>query len=143
MSKKVSIPYEPTANDIRELQRVFDYICEFTAKNKIRQVMQPKEDRRSKILMYKKNPDAVKIVDEYGQELPEAVIDAELQRLDADIAHLQAQIDHIDNKPLEEKKIQHKDLMNALLHLGKQTDKAGTAERGAFDRSVTLVSGLF
>lgn len=135
MSKKVVIPYEPTANDVRELQRVFDFLCDFTAKQRIRHVMQPKQERLGKIQMYKKNPDAVKIVDEYGQELPEAVIDAELQRLDTEIRQMEGQIAAIDAKPQEEKKIQHKDLMNALLHLGKQTDKVRRRARPPVHRS--------
>lgn len=128
MSQGAPVSYEITNNDLRELKRVFDYLADFTAKHKVRKQLVPKEERRAKILMYKKNPDAVKIVDEFGQELPAPVIEAELQRLESEIAQHSQEIAAIDSKPDEHKRITHKNLMDALNFLGKQTDKAGTRE---------------
>lgn len=115
--------YEITNNDLRELKRVFDFLADFTSKRKIQVAMEPKQTRVSKIQLFKRNPDAVKIVDEAGVELPERVIDAELRRLEGELAQMQAAVDAINATPDADKRITPRDLMQALNFLGKVTDK--------------------
>lgn len=116
-------PKDVTQNEQRELKRVFDFLADFAAKQKYRLHLQPKLDRQAKILAFKKNPESVKIVDETGAELPLGVIEAELARLETEIADLQRHVDAIDAKPDAEKKIHPKDLQQALAFLGKHTEK--------------------
>jgi chromosomal replication initiation ATPase DnaA len=115
--------YEVSQNDLVSLRRVFDFLADFAPKHKIRRELQPKLERRSKLALFKKNPDAVKIVDETGAELPSAVVDLEDARLSRECAELEGLIDTISAKPDTEKKINPRDLHQALEFLGKLTDK--------------------
>lgn len=112
-----------TQNEQRELKRVFDFLADFAPKHKLRKDLQPRLERKQKILSFKRNPDTVKIVDDSGTELPPEVIDAELQRLEEEIADIQRRIDSIDAKADYDKKIRPKDLQQALAYLGKHADK--------------------
>lgn len=114
---------EPTQNEQRELKRVFDFLADFAPKHKLRKELQPKLERKQKILSYKRNPDTVKIVDDTGVELPPSVIESELQHLEEEIAEIQRKIDAIDSKNDYEKKIHPRDLQQALAFLGKHADK--------------------
>jgi len=49
-------------------------------------------------LAYKKNPDAVKIVDDTGRELTSAQIDAELRRIDEECEAITSSIREIEDK---------------------------------------------
>jgi hypothetical protein len=145
MSSNGPEPKDVTQNEQRELKRVFDFLQDFAAKQKYRQHLQPKLDRKAKILAFKKNPEAVKIVDETGAELPLGVIEAELLRLETEIADLQRHIDAYDARLDAEKKIHPKDLQQALAFLGKHTEKVrkGLAgEMGRADASVRRNAGL-
>jgi hypothetical protein len=112
-----------TQNEQRELKRVFDFLADFAPKHKLRKDLQPKLERKQKIMSYKRNPDTVKIVDDTGTELPAEIIEKELQRLEEEIAEIQRKIDAIDAKNDFEKKIHPRDLQQALLYLGKSADK--------------------
>ena len=116
-------PVEPTQNEQRELKRVFDFLADFAPKHKLRKELQPKLERKQKILSYKRNPDTVKIVDDTGAELPPSVIDSELQHLEEEIAEIQRKIDAIDSKNDYEKKVHPRDLQQALAFLGKHADR--------------------
>lgn len=107
----------------RELKRVFDFLADFAPKHKLRKELAPRLERRQKIFSYKRNPDTVRIVDDFGRELPPHVIEAELQRLEDEIADAQYRIDTIIAKPDSEKKIHPRDLQQALAYLGKHADK--------------------
>lgn len=116
--------FEVSQNDLRELRRVFDFLADFAPKHKLRRELGPKLERRAKIATYKRNPDAVKIVDETGVELPAQVVDLEDARLEAECAALQRRIDELGAKPDSEKRIHGRDLQQALEFLGKSgTDK--------------------
>ena len=78
-------PKDVTANELKELERVFEFLCDFAPKNKLNNLLKPKLERKQKILSYKKNPEAVKLVDDTGRELSDDLIDAELQRLEEEI----------------------------------------------------------
>lgn len=110
-----------TANEEKELRRVYDYLANFSPKHKLRKRMQPLLDRRYKIMQYKKNPDAIRIVDESGVELSSEHLEAELAHINTEVDSLQAQIGEIDGDPT--KKIQATDLMDALRALGKECTK--------------------
>jgi len=112
-----------TQNEQRELKRVFDFLADFAPKHKLRKDLQPRLERKQKILSFKRNPDTVKIVDDTGMELPPDVIEGELQRLEEEIADIQRKIDAIDAKSDYEKKIHPRDLQQALAYLGKHADK--------------------
>ena len=116
-------PKDVSQNEFRELKRVFDYMADFAPKYKLRKDLQPRLDRVAKIQAYYKNPEAVKIVDESGEELGAAVLAAELERLEREIASVQGAIDAIDARPDEVKKIHPRDLQQALAFLGKHTEK--------------------
>lgn len=116
-------PKEVTQNELRELKRVFDFLADFAPKHKLRKELEPKMERKQKILAYKRNPDTVKIVDDSGNELEPAIIDAELGKLEDELAELNRRIDGIDSKPQNEKKIHPKDLQQALSYLGKHADR--------------------
>ncbi len=124
---------EPSANEVRELARVFSFLASFAPKHKLRKELQPRVERKAKIMAFKRNPEAVKIVDESGAEVPPAVLDVELARLEAEAGELQAAVDVLDAKPDAEKRVQPRDLQQALAFLGKHTDKVrgGTVRRGA------------
>lgn len=49
-------------------------------------------------MAYKKNPDAVKIVDDTGRELTSAQIDAELRRIDEECEAITSSIREIEDK---------------------------------------------
>lgn len=116
-------PITISANEYRELKRVFDFMSDFAPKHRLRKELQPRADRRAKIMSFKKNPDAVKLVDEAGNEVSPAVADAELKQLDMEMAELQAAIDGVDAKPDAEKRVHPRDLQQALAFLGKHTEK--------------------
>ena len=111
-------PKDVTQDESRQLRRVFDYLCDYASKSRLEKQRQPKLDRKSKILAYKKNPEAVKIVDDSGRELSAEQIDTELRRIDDECAEISERIDAIDRKP--NKKIRGRDLMEALARLGKK-----------------------
>lgn len=121
MAEDTRAAKDVTANELKELKRVFDFLCDFAPKNKLTGQLKPKLERKQKILQYKRNPEAVKLVDDSGKELEEDLIDGELARLEAEIAELQAQIDTIKAKA--DKRIKPKDLQDALSFLGKKTSK--------------------
>lgn len=112
-----------TQNEQRELKRVFDFLADFAPKHKLRKDLQPRLERKQKILSFKRNPDTVKIVDDSGIELPPDVIELELQRLEEEIADIQRRIDAVDAKSDYDKKIHPRDLQQALAYLGKHADK--------------------
>ncbi len=114
-------PKDVTANELKELERVFDFLCDFAPKNKLNNLLKPKLERKQKILSYQKNPEAVKLVDDTGRELSDDLIDAELQRLEEEISDIEGQINTIKSKP--DKKIKPKDLQEALAFLGKRSSK--------------------
>lgn len=114
-------PKDVTANELKELERVFEFLCDFAPKNKLNNLLKPKLERKQKILSYKKNPEAVKLVDDTGRELSDDLIDAELQRLEEEIGDIEAQINTIKSK--QDKKVKPKDLQEALAFLGKRSSK--------------------
>ena len=116
-------PKDVSQNEYRELKRVFDYMADFAPKYKLRKDLQPRLDRKAKIQAYYKNPEAVKIVDELGEGLSAGVLAAELERLEREIASVQGQIDAIDARPDDVKKIHPRDLQQALAFLGKHAEK--------------------
>lgn len=115
--------YEVSQNDLRELKRVFDFLADFAPKHKLRKELQPKAERKQKIVTYLKNPDSVKVIDETGAELPRPVIESDLARIELEMEAIQKKINEIDSKPELEKLIHHRDLQQALAFLGKVTDK--------------------
>eukprot|EP01138_Halocafeteria_seosinensis_P007812 gb/GECG01007982.1/.p1 GENE.gb/GECG01007982.1/~~gb/GECG01007982.1/.p1 ORF type:complete len:252 (+),score=51.08 gb/GECG01007982.1/:1-756(+) len=114
-------PKDVTQNEFKELKRVFDFLCDFSPKHKLTNELKPKLEVKSKILSYKQNPGAVKLVDENGDSLPEEHIEHELRRIESDCQEIQGKIDAIKNKT--DKKIKPKDLQEALAFLGKKTHK--------------------
>lgn len=114
-------PKDVTSNEEKELRRVYDYVANFAPKYKLRRRMQPLQDRKAKILQFKRNPDAIRIVDESGVELTSEQLDKELEHIDGELATLRAQVDEIDADPA--KKIHCVDLMDALHSLGKDCTK--------------------
>jgi hypothetical protein len=61
---------------------VYEHLANFAPKYKLRRRMQPLTDRRQKILQFKRNPDAIRIVDEAGVELTSEQLDAELEHIE-------------------------------------------------------------
>lgn len=114
-------PKDVTQDESKQLERVFNYLCDFAAKNKLFKEREPKLERKSKILAYKKNPEAVKIIDETGRELTPDEIDAELAKIDEECADITQQIENIEAK--EVKRIKPRDLIEALGKLGKKSTK--------------------
>ena len=49
-------------------------LADFAPKFKVERELKPKLERRAKLALFKKNPEAVKIVDETGVELPMVVV---------------------------------------------------------------------
>lgn len=120
MSKEEE-PKDVTSNEEKELRRVYDYLAHFAPKHKLRREMQPKIARRQKILQFKKNPDAIRIVDEAGVELTPEQLESELEIINEQIMEIEAQIAEIDGDP--GKKVAAIDLMEALKALGKKSTK--------------------
>lgn len=118
-------PKDVTQDESKQLERVFNYLCDFAAKNKLFKEREPKLERKSKILAYKKNPEAVKIIDETGRELSPEEIDFELRKIDDECADITQRIEKIEAK--EEKKIKPRDLLEALGKLGKKATKVRAA----------------
>lgn len=114
-------PKDMTANEEKELRRVYDYLAHFAPKHKLRRRMQPMQDRKYKIQQFKKNPDAIRIVDEAGVELSPEHLEAELEHINSELESLQTQINEIDADPA--KKITSQDLTDALRALGKECTK--------------------
>lgn len=110
-----------TANEAKELQRVYDFLSNFAPKAALTAELKPKLERKQKIVSYQRNPEAVKLVDESGRELSSELIASELARLEEEIADLQGKIDAIKSQP--DKKIRAKDLLEALSFLGKKVSK--------------------
>ena len=110
-------------NDLKELRRVFDFLADFAPKNKLRRELQPKLERRAKIAMFLRNPEAVKMVDETGAELPMAVVTLEDKRLEDECRELAARVDAVAAKGDDVKRIHPRDLFTALEFLGKPTNK--------------------
>ena len=115
--------FKVSQNDIKELRRVYDFMADFAPKNKLRRELQPKLDRRAKISLFLKNPEAMKVVDETGAELPLAVVTLEDKRLEDECRELNARIEEINAKPDDVKRIHYRDLLTALEFLGKPTSK--------------------
>jgi hypothetical protein len=134
-------PKDVSQNEYRELKRVFDYLSDFAPKYKLRKELQPRLDRKAKIAAFHKNPEAVKIVDESGAEMPAHVLEGEQARLEAEIADIQNQIDAIDARPDESKKIHPRDLMQALNFLGKHVEKVRTKGPSAFGACAIAANG--
>ena len=114
-------PKDVTSNEEKELRRVYDHLANFSPKYKLRKRMQPLLDRKQKIMQFKRNPDAIRIVDEAGVELTPEQLDKELEHIEGEIDTLRVQIDEIDADPT--KKIHCVDLMDALHSLGKDSTK--------------------
>jgi calmodulin len=114
-------PKDVTADESKQLRRVYDYLCDFAAKSKLEKQRQPLLERKSKILAYKKNPEAVKIVDADGHELSQEQVDRELDRIDAECTIITARIEDIERKA--DKKVKVLDLQEALAKLGKKATK--------------------
>jgi tRNA nucleotidyltransferase/poly(A) polymerase len=133
-------PKDVTQDESKQLERVFNYLCDFAAKNKLFKEREPKLERKSKILAYKKNPEAVKIIDETGRELTPDEIDAELAKIDEECADITQQIENIEAK--EVKKIKPRDLLEALGKLGKKSTKVRCAAFWCFVHG-SMLAGLF
>ncbi len=116
-------PKDVTSNEEKELRRVYDHLANFSPKYKLRKRMQPLLDRKQKIMQFKRNPDAIRIVDEAGVELTPDQLEKELEHIEGEIDTLKIQIDEIDADPT--KKIHCVDLMDALHSLGKDSTKVG------------------
>lgn len=114
---------EMTQNETRELKRVFDFLADFAPKLKLRRDLEPKLERRQKIMAYRRNPDTVKFVSEAGVELTPQAIETERVRLEEEIVDIQRKIEAVNAKPQAEKKIHPKDLQQALTYLGKHAEK--------------------
>lgn len=110
-----------SSNEEKELRRVYDKLAHFAPKAALQKELDPLEARRHRILSYRKNPDAVKIVDEAGMEMSPEDIEAELERLEDQIEAINAQIEAINAEP--DRKISCPDLMAALKSLGKKCSK--------------------
>lgn len=50
MSKEAEEPKDVTSNEEKELHRVYDYLCNFSPKHKLRKEMAPKLERKQKIM---------------------------------------------------------------------------------------------
>ena len=59
----------------------------------------PREERKAKLLAHKKNPDAVKIFSDDGEQVPESAIESELKELTESADTLQSQINEFDQNP--------------------------------------------
>ena len=115
------------AGEEKELDRVFRRLCNFAVKAKKLKVLNPKQKRLQKIVNHKKRPDAVKIMDADGNEMDEAAIDEDFDKLSADIRKIEGEIRKIDEKP---EKVTLDDLNAALRSLGVKKKKVrGTAIR--------------
>jgi len=132
-------PKDVTQDESKQLERVFNYLCDFAAKNKLFKEREPKLERKSKILAYKKNPEAVKIIDETGRELTPMEIDAELRKIDEECADITQRIEKIEAK--EVKKIKQRDLLEALGKLGKKSAKVRTPYRRVHCRPSPVQGG--
>lgn len=114
-------PKDVTSNEEKELRRVYDYLANYYPKSKLMKQMEPKLERKHKIMQFKKNPEAVKLVDENGAELTNDQIDAELARIEEECEILQEEIDAYNSQAA--KKVSAADLQEALKHLGKKATK--------------------
>jgi calmodulin len=110
-------------NDLKELRRVYDFLADFAPKHKLQRELQPKLDRRAKIALFLRNPEAMKVVDETGSELPMAVVTLEDKRLEDECRELRGRIAAFDAKSDDVKRIHFRDLFKALEFLGKPTNK--------------------
>ena len=110
-----------TGSEEKELRRVFDYVSNFLPKRDIYADLNPRAERKAKILAHKKSPDAIKILDADGNVMTEDEIEDEFQRLTAECDRLQRQIADYDNNP--NKKIHPPDLHEVLKGLGKKATK--------------------
>ena len=115
-----------TQNEYRELRRVFSFLSNYATKQRLRRELAPRAERRDRIREFLRSPDTMKLVDETGEEVPEAAIAAELARLEEDIADSQRRIDACDAGPESERKIYARDLQHALATLGKPCEKVGS-----------------
>ena len=88
-----------TASEQKELRRVFDHLANFLAKKDIYAQLRPREERKAKLLAHKKNPDAVKIFSDDGEQVPESAIESELKELAESADTLQSQINEFDQNP--------------------------------------------
>jgi hypothetical protein len=110
-----------TGSEEKELRRVFDYVSNYLPKRDIYADLNPRAERRAKILAHKKSPDAIKILDADGNVMTENEIEEEFQRLSSECERLQRQITDYDTNP--NKKIHPPDLHEVLNALGKRASK--------------------
>eukprot|EP00947_MAST-08B_sp_MAST-8B-sp1_P001781 g1781.t1 len=91
-----------TQTEEKELHRVFDHLANYPAKRDIYAILNPKSERRSKIISHKKSPSVFKVLDEECKDY-------------------EAQIAALDNNP--DRKIRPIDLQECLKDLGRPCTK--------------------
>ena len=115
-----------TQTEEKELHRVFDHLANYPAKRDIYAILNPKSERRTKIISHKKSPSVVKIYNASNQTLSEEEIDEEFKRLDEECKEGEAQIAALDNNP--DRKIRPIDLQECLKDLGRPCSKKEIAD---------------
>lgn len=113
-------------NEFKELRRVFNFLSDFAAKQRLQRELGPKRERRDQVIQSQSPDGSVRVVDERGHDIPAHVLASEVARLSAEIALLQRKLDHLQSNSLEEKRIHARDLQLALQFLGKQADKVSS-----------------
>lgn len=110
-----------TSGEEKELRRVFDKLAAYYPKSKIRKVLDPLLERKTKIENHRKLPDTIKVTDQQGNIMTEADIDAEYNELQDECSIHEKQLAEFDSNP--SKKIKQQDLMEALRALGSKKSK--------------------
>lgn len=106
-------------NEEKELQRVFNVMCNYAAKSKLQTRLEPKRKRREKIVAHRKSPEAVVVLSEAREVMAEADINNEFEALKAEIAALEAETQAMEGDPT--RKIKVPDLSECLKVLGNPT----------------------
>ena len=69
-SSAAAVVKDMTQNEYRELRRVFNFLSNFAAKQRLRRDLEPRVERRERVRAYLRSPDTMKLVDESGAEVP-------------------------------------------------------------------------
>ena len=110
-----------TAAETKELRRVFDYCANFLPKQEIYAKLNPFLDRKTDLVAFINNPDAIEVKDDDGNIMDADSINEELEALNVKIEELQKRINAFDSNPT--KKIHPEDLNEAMKVLGRKCTK--------------------
>ena len=79
-----------TAAETKELRRVFDHLANFLPKQDIYKRLSPYLDRKTDLVAYHHNPDAIEVKDDDGNVMDADAVDAELEVLNTKVEELQS-----------------------------------------------------